>query len=111
MSKLRVLPYREESHRSGPRAVLEAQEAQVLMRELESRMSIPAPAEKPPDGFVSRLLRELGLKKEPSWCAAYTRQAVPCRRPATHGKFCRLHAPPAGRRSAWTRIWSAIHPA
>ena len=41
--------------------------------------------------FLDRTARWLGVKKD-TVCKGYTRQAMPCKRPAIYGDFCRLHA-------------------
>lgn len=65
------------------------------LRELEARMADDkALAEarlQQKSGFVVRLLRELGLMRQPATCQGFTRQAVPCKRPAIRQGFCRLH--------------------
>ena len=83
-------------------------EAIPTLRELEAKVAenkaIAQAKQRQKAGFMVRFMRELGLAKEPATCVAYTRQAVPCRRPAIQGKFCRLHAPAvATKKSFWQR--------
>ena len=79
------------------------------LRELEVKMAeerLVAQAQlRQKSGFIVRLMRELGLMKELGTCRGYTRQANPCKRPAIHKGFCRLHAPSVtAKKSLWQRL-------
>ena len=79
------------------------------LRELEAKMGaerlLALAKQRQKSSIVVRLLRELGLMKEPGTCHGVTRQAVPCKRPGVYDGYCRLHAPAVRpKKSVWQRL-------
>jgi hypothetical protein len=58
----------------------------------EERVSAQA-RQRQKENFLVKFLRAVGVLKEPATCKGLTRQAVPCKRQAIRGGYCRLHAP------------------